>query len=97
MKKFNFLFALLFVAGSTIAQSTWTVDKGHSKLGFGVTHLLISEVEGSFKSFDSKITSPKDDFSDAVIELTADVNSINTDDEGRDKHLKNPDYFDVVK
>lgn len=96
MKKINTLLALLLVTGASFAQ-TWTLDKAHSKLGFSITHLLVSEVEGSFKNFDAKVTSTKEDLSDAVIELSADVASINTDNEDRDKHLKAPDYFDAEK
>jgi polyisoprenoid-binding protein YceI len=96
MKKINTLLALLLVAGSTFAQS-WSLDKAHNKLDFTVTHMLLSEVSGSFKTFDSKITATKDDFSDAVFELTADVNSVNTDNENRDAHLKKPDFFDAEK
>ena len=96
MKKISSLLALVLIAGSTFAQN-WSLDKAHAKLGFGVTHLLLSTVEGSFKSFDVKLTASKDDFSDAVIELTADVNTINTDMDKRDEHLKTPDFFDVAK
>lgn len=78
-------------------QATWTLDKSHAKLGFTVTHLLISDVEGWFKDFDAKITSSKDDFSDAIVEMTANVSSINTESEQRDTHLKSPDFFDVAK
>ena len=86
----------MLLAGIASAQ-TWALDKSHAKLGFGVTHLLISEVEGSFNAFDAKITSSKEDFSDAVIELTADTKTINTNNEDRDKHLKSPDFFDTEK
>src|SRR6185369_1415413 len=96
MKKVNILISALLIAGVASAQN-WSLDKAHSKLGFGVTHLLVSEVEGSFNAFDAKITSSTDDFSDAVIELSADVATINTNNEGRDKHLKSPDFFDVEK
>jgi|ERR1035437_9365047 polyisoprenoid-binding protein YceI len=78
-------------------NATWSMDKNHAKLGFTVTHLAISDVEGWFKSFDSKITTTKDDFSDAVVEMTADVNSINTESEKRDNHLRSADFFDVAK
>lgn len=78
-------------------MSTWTVDKSHAKLGFTITHLMVSDIEGSFKTFDAKITSTKDDFSDAVVELNAEVNSINTEDEKRDAHLKSADFFDAAK
>jgi polyisoprenoid-binding protein YceI len=97
MKKMYALAAALLVAGSVSAQSTWTVDKTHAKLGFSITHLLISEVEGSFKKFDATVVASKEDFTDANITLTADVSSINTDDEQRDGHLKGEDFFDVAK
>ena len=88
--------ALLF-SFSAKDNATWSLDKAHAKLGFTVTHLMISDVEGWFKSFDAKITSSKDDFSDAVVEMTADIKSINTDNEQRDTHLKSPDFFDAAK
>lgn len=97
MKKLNAMIVMLLVAGSALAQTTWTVDKAHSKLGFTVTHMMISEVDGTFNSFDAKIVSSKDDFSDAAIELTADINSVDTNNEGRDKHLKSPDFFDAAQ
>jgi polyisoprenoid-binding protein YceI len=97
MKKLFVLAIVITLGGSVHSQNVWTMDKAHAKLGFGVTHLMVSEIEGSFKSFDVKVTSAKEDFSDAQIELTADVSSINTDNEGRDKHLKSPDFFDAEK
>ncbi|AYB29730.1 YceI family protein [Chryseolinea soli] len=98
MKKNIAFFVLLLSLSSQVSfGQTWSLDKSHAKLGFSVTHLLVSNVEGNFKSFDAKITSAQDDFSNAVIELTADINSINTDDDQRDGHLKSPDFFDVAK
>ncbi len=96
MKKMNLFLVALLSAGMVSAQ-TWNLDKAHAKLGFVTTHLMVSEVEGNFKSFDAKLASSKDDFSDAVIELTAEIASINTENEGRDKHLKSPDFFDAEK
>src|SRR5579859_2565388 len=92
MKKVNVLIGALLISGAVAAQS-WSLDKAHSKLGFGVTHLLVSEVEGNYNSFDAKITATKDDFSDAVIELSADANTINTNNEGLDNQYKSPDFF----
>lgn len=89
--------AAISFAFRTTNQTTWTLDKSHGKLGFTVTHLLVSDVEGWFKDFDAKITSSKDDFSDATVEMTANVSSINTESEQRDTHLKNADFFDVAK
>jgi polyisoprenoid-binding protein YceI len=98
MKKIT-LVLLAAVAMFSFAEvaSLWKSDKTHSNLKFAITHLLVSEVEGSFKNFDAKITASKDDFSDAVVEFTADVNSIDTENEQRDEHLKNADFFDAAK
>jgi polyisoprenoid-binding protein YceI len=99
MKKLIVLMSLTvsLLSFKLIDSATWTVDKAHARLGFTITHLKISDVEGFFKVFDAKITAGKDDFSDAVAELTADVNSINTDNEMRDEHLKSAAYFDAAK
>jgi polyisoprenoid-binding protein YceI len=99
MKKSLFIaasVALLF-AFKPIEQTTWTSDAGHSRLAFSITHMGVNDIEGNFNSFDASITSSKDDFSDAVIEMSADVNTINTGNEKRDAHLKSPDFFDAAK
>lgn len=75
----------------------WSIDKSHSNVKFSVTHLVVSEVEGSFKLFDGSMENSKTDFSDAKINFTVDVNSLNTDNEMRDKHLKSDDFFNAEK
>jgi len=77
--------------------AAWTIDKVHTNVKFSVSHLVISDVEGSFKAFDGTMESTKADFSDAKISFTADVASISTDNEMRDNHLKSPDFFDAAK
>jgi polyisoprenoid-binding protein YceI len=96
MKKITLVAAAVLVSFASFAQ-TWKVDKAHSKIGFIVTHLLMSEVDGNFKSFDATLTSSKEDFSDAVFEVSADVASANTDNEMRDGHLKKEDMFNAEK
>jgi len=80
-----------------VAVSTWEADSSHSKLGFVITHLMITDIEGSFKNIESKITASKADFSDAVVTLSADVNSVNTENEKRDAHLRGDEFFDAAK
>lgn len=97
MKK---LFSLLIVATFStglFAQTTWTADPMHSKLTFSVTHLGISDVFGLFQKFQVNATTNKADFSDAVFQLSVEVNSVNTEVDMRDKHLKSADFFDVEK
>lgn len=97
MKKINALFLALVVAGSAFAQTNWTIDKGHSKIGFSVVHMGITDVEGQFKDFDGTVVSKSDDFNGADITFTAKTASIDTEIEKRDEHLKSPDFFDANK
>ncbi len=89
--------SFLLFAIATNAQTNWKVDASHSKLGFSVTHLMVSETEGKFKVYEGSVSSKSEtDFTDAKIDFSVDVNSINTDDEKRDGHLKSPDFFDAA-
>ena len=100
MKKvFSLLMVTLTLISGAFAQTakTWNVDKMHSAVKFSVSHLVISEVDGSFKIFDGNMVATKEDFTDAKINFTVDVNSINTDNANRDGHLKSDDFFNAEK
>lgn len=98
MKKLFTTAAASLLMISATAQVNWKVDASHSKLGFSVTHMMVSETEGKFKVYEGSVSSKTEmDFTDAKIDFSADVNSINTEDEKRDGHLKSPDFFDVAK
>lgn len=97
MKKVTLFLAFLFVSVGVFAQTTWTADPYHSKLGFTVTHLGIADVPGHFGEYDVTITSSKDDFSDAVVELTVQTKSVDTRVGQRDDHLRSADFFNVEK
>ncbi len=92
-----FIAALLFVTAANAQATKWANDASHSSIKFTVSHLTVSEVEGRFKSFKGNIESSTPDFTDAKINFTADVNSITTDEETRDKHLKSDDFFNAEK
>src|SRR3954465_3908299 len=95
MKKIILLAAVALINTAVFAQ-TWKVNKAHSRLTFTITHLAVSDVDGSFKDFDATITAAKPDFSDAKFELTVKTASVNTDNDQRDTHLKSGDFFDVA-
>jgi polyisoprenoid-binding protein YceI len=77
-------------------MATWVLDTAHSEVTFKVKHLVISSVTGKFKTFEGTVESDKEDFSDARIQFSADVNSVDTGNEQRDGHLKSPDFFDAA-
>lgn len=93
------LAAATLITISATAQTNWNVDASHSKLGFAVTHMMVSETEGKFKIYEGKVSSLKSDadFTGASILFNVDAASINTDDEKRDGHLKSADFFDVAQ
>jgi polyisoprenoid-binding protein YceI len=76
-------------------MTIWKIDTAHSEVNFTIKHLLVSTVRGHFDKFDAALESDKEDFSDAKIEFEADVNSISTQNEQRDTHLKSSDFFDA--
>jgi polyisoprenoid-binding protein YceI len=98
MRKTNLFLAFLLLAAATLtAQTNWSVDKSHSKVGFSVSHLVITDVDGFFKEYDAKVTTSGDDFSTTNIDFTVNTSSIFTDNDGRDKHLRSDDFFNAEK
>lgn len=98
MKKYLLSAVLILASVATFAQSkTWVNDPAHSRLGFTVKHLTISEISGHFADFSVKVTTSAADYSDAQIEVVAKTTSIDTDIEMRDNHLRSADFFDVEK
>lgn len=97
MKKIIMLVSALVFTTIAFAQNTYKLDKNHARLSFSVKHMGISFVEGNFKTFDATVVSSKGDYSDAKIELTADIKSINTEVEMRDNDLRSANWFDADK
>ena len=78
-------------------KTKWALDPAHSEVNFKVKHLVISSVTGTFKSFEGGFETDQEDFSNADIHFSLDVNSIDTNQEQRDVHLKSADFFDQEK
>jgi polyisoprenoid-binding protein YceI len=78
-------------------MATYKIDPAHSEISFKVKHLMITTVTGNFTQFDATMEADAADFSDAKISFSADVNSISTNNEQRDGHLKSDDFFAADK
>jgi polyisoprenoid-binding protein YceI len=77
-----------------MATQQWKTDPAHSEVQFKVKHLMITTVTGHFKKFEVVVETENDDFTKASkIEFTADINSVSTNNEQRDTHLKSADFF----
>ena len=95
--------ATLFVAAAALFSFatadlfTYNVDGAHSRLGFTIKHMGVSDFNGQFDKFETKFTATKADFSDAKVEFTADAASINTYIDKRDEHLRSEDFLNTAK
>lgn len=83
-------------AASALAQGVYDLDPMHSSINFEIPHLVISSVEGKFKTFSGKVT-VDGKFTNSKVEAEADIASIDTSVADRDNHLKSPDFFDAAK
>ena len=90
--------AVSLLASAALAETTeWTIDPAHSSVGFSVPHMMVSEVDGQFKTYSGKAQLDEADLTKSQVEFSADVASIDTGNAERDKHLKSPEFFDVEK
>lgn len=80
-----------------MSTTKWIIDPAHSEITFKVKHLMITTVTGFFKKFSMEATTETDDFSTVSdFEFTALIDSIDTNNEQRDGHLKSGDFFDAA-
>lgn len=82
---------------TTETKTLWKIDPTHSEVQFKVKHLVISTVTGSFGSYQGQIEADGDGFENAKATFTADIDSISTNNEDRDQHLKSDDFFNAEK
>jgi polyisoprenoid-binding protein YceI len=80
-----------------MAKTIWAIDPTHSEIGFKVKHMMFTNVSGKFNVFHATIENEDDHFETSKISFSADVNSVDTNNEDRDNHLRSADFFDVEK
>jgi polyisoprenoid-binding protein YceI len=79
-----------------LAQDTYKIDPVHSEISFKIRHLL-AKTSGRFTKFGGVIKVDTADMSKSSVEVSIEADSINTDNEARDKHLRSDAFFDVAK
>ncbi len=82
---------------TTAVATPWKIDSAHSVADFSIRHLMISNVKGHFSNITGTIDYDGKDLKSVKIDSEIDVNTVDTGDDGRDKHLKAPDFFDAAK
>lgn len=75
----------------------WTIDPGHSRIGFSARHAMISTVRGSFNDVTGDVHVDLDDLDGSTAKVTLKAASVDTRNGQRDDHLRSPDFFDVER
>ncbi|MGB0525890.1 MAG: YceI family protein [Flammeovirgaceae bacterium] len=91
-KQLIFLFTLLLYSSFLAAQ---TIDTEKSKINFSVSNMGIRTVDGTISGMKGMIQFDENDLSNSKFQVSYAVNTINTNNKARDKHLRNPDFFEV--
>jgi polyisoprenoid-binding protein YceI len=90
--------AAFFLLGlPLLGVDTYKIDPAHSEMSFKIRHLGLSKVSGRFTKFQGTIQVDEQDLSKSSVEVAIETASVNTDNDGRDKHLRSADFFDVEK
>jgi YceI-like domain len=96
MKTASFLFFWLAFARIGISAEQYTLDAGHSELGFQVRNFA-SNVIGKFTEFSGTVIFNPAQPERSSVEATIQVQSIDTGIKDRDHHLLSTDFFDAQK
>src|SRR5689334_22015469 len=88
--------ASAYAGPKKMEAGTYHLDPAYTKIGFEVSHLIVSSVEGHFNAFQGEIQFA-DKLGDSKVQTTIQVASIDTSNQDRDKHLKGSDFFDIEK
>jgi polyisoprenoid-binding protein YceI len=79
-----------------LGPNEWRIDRSHSAANFSVRHNVVSTVRGQLGPITGKVEWDGKDVKTVVADVAIDMNGINTQNEGRDKHLRSADFFDVA-
>ncbi len=99
MKKVMVIALGVLAAAGTVfpQQAAWKVDQVHSRVQISVRHMVIAEVTGRFNEFEATLVQSAENFSTGKMEAVIKANSIDTNNEKRDNHLRSADFLDAAK
>jgi len=89
--------ATIAPTAASSALSTWIIDPSHSAAEFKVRHMMISHVKGTFSGLSGVLKLDETDYTHSTVEVSIPAASVSTVDDNLNAHLKDADFFDVVK
>ncbi|MEM7402480.1 MAG: YceI family protein [Myxococcota bacterium] len=78
-------------------KETWKVDTAHSNISFSIKHLGMTEVSGSFSRITGTMSLNLKNINKSKVNISIPTAALSTNNEKRDQHLRNPDFFNVEK
>lgn len=91
------LVALALLASTPALAATYTIDASHTRVGFAVTHMMVSTVRGEFGAVEGTVEFDAKNLTATKVNAKVGITSVDTRDPKRDDHLRSPDFFDVAK
>jgi polyisoprenoid-binding protein YceI len=88
------LFTLLGL-GEFATGDDYIIDAAHSGVTFQISHLNLSYVHGRFNTFSGSFTLDSSDPARSSFKLDIKTDSVDTNNTGRDNHLRSPDFFNA--
>ncbi len=94
LKRLSVVLAVMAAAvGAATAADRFEVDTAHSRVGFSVRHLVISNVEGRFTDFRGAVLYDAKEPGQSTVEVVIQVASLDTANQGRDDHVRGADFL----
>ena len=90
------LLGLLASAPSAFA-ATYDIDPAHTRVGFSVSHMMVSTVRGEFGTVSGTVEWDPAKVAATKVDAVVGIASVDTRDPKRDDHLRSPDFFDATK
>ncbi len=87
----------LLAASSSAFAATYAVDASHTRVGFSVSHMMVSTVRGEFGTVTGTVDWDPKNVAATKVDATVGTASVDTRDPKRDDHLRSPDFFDIAK
>jgi len=97
LKRITILSFAMILLAWPLQAAQWNFDKAHSSIGFSVRHLVVSSTKGFFTDYTGSVEFDGKNLANGSVEITIQATSINTENEDRDNHLRNPDFFNVAE
>jgi len=88
--------AVILSTPAKAANSTWNIDPQHSSAQFAMRHMGLSTVRGAFSKVTGTMALDDQDITKSSVEVSIDVNTVDTREPDRDKDLRSERFFDVA-